>query len=342
MTVKISGFTWVAVIPLSFESGTKIEEMRRQLSEQAAFDSFVRTPELSFLGSSKPTMDLRRTPHPLVIRNLGPLATVETFFFIVNVSKTPLELDQVSALVRRCTAWVRSVLSQYDANLWIPFVYPVFILQESQPAPTKEKLASDSEILRSAVLPSLPPEFRFAESSINSEFSADIGALESDFYRFSSYGALFYSADYSRPNNYIDEVMLPTVGRFRQAQAILDALNSVLDSRIEDFKSRDVDQVYGTVSDVRESVLRVLGDTDYSQVFRQRAEVSELLTKTFGVQAREGVIQRKLEILNSILDSIKQRQAEKATAASDRTNLILTIITVVLTAIGVLLAIPHL
>jgi len=339
--VKITAFTWIAVVPFSLGSGSKIERTRKQLSEQKAFDNFIHTPELSFLESARPLLDLKSFP-PSEVRDLSPLKMIGTFFVIVRLSGTSFNLDQASALIRRCMTWVRTVLSSNDANDWIPFTYPIFILQGSQPSPTKKGLNEDKEILKKVVLPSLPPELRFGESSIDNIFSHDIGYLESDFYKFSSYGALFYSANYSRSNNYIDEVMVPIVGRLRQAQATLETLNEVLDSRIKRVRSNNVAEGYRTVADLRESVLTILSDTNYSQVFQQRAEVSELLIRIFGVRSMERVIQRKVKILNSILDSINQKQIEKATAASDRTNILLTILTLVVAVVGVLLTIPPL
>ncbi len=271
------------------------------------------------------------------------MKTVGTLFPNMTFSGAPLELDQVSALIRRFMAWIRAGLVSWNAEDWSPYVYPIFILQDATPKPTKKGLEGENQILLKVVLPSLPPELRFTEATIEKVFSHDLGYLESEFYRFSPYGAFLYSSSYPRLSSYIDEVIVPIIGRFRQSQATLETLNGVLDSRIGKLsRSANITEGFRTIAELRESVLSILSETDFGQVFKQRAEASESLVRIFGVRTMEGAIQRKVDILNSIIDSINQRQIQKAADASARTNLLLTFIGLALAAIGVILAIPHL
>lgn len=331
----VTSFIHQIIIPYSKEGKFDPIEIMKKLANQVHFEQRLRTPLIS--DNDK-----------LVIRTASgdsPLLHVDgfsvgTLIFAIDVEiqqNAVYDVNKLATFEKLCIDWVKMCLTNTNATEWIDYIYPILIITKSDPPLTTPDIRNNmNSIATQLILSRVPNTLFFNNDAISKLISADFGYLETDLYKFSLYGCLIYDRNYSiSSKQYIQDYLIPYVAKIRTVQLFLEYLNNILNEKIPISIKDKMNQNENLVFQLREISLRALATIEYPKSHTHLADVSEVLRKIFYIEKLQSEIEKKIDVLNSMLERISNVREVRHNRTMTTIGIIISIISVVVSALAI-------
>jgi len=330
--LQINGFNETIIVPFFHAEDSKIGLLRKSLIDRGALRDFLNTPQFPYIDS----IDLALTAQVREISNLDKQGKLGSLIVSLNVSGKLLSEIQVPEIVRRFLDWVKLQLITNGASEWLPSVYSLLILSKTDPTNIKDNLIGDKKLLASFVFAEVPTDTHFTEEAIET-LMEQTSYLENDLYCFSPYGSLVYDTNLVRSQKYLDAQIIPRIADFRAMQAFFETLSKSLNEKIGDEQiSKHSKSAFQEITRLRVTSLKALASIEYSRRLTHLADVSEKLTKMFGLKDLQASIEHKVDALNSITQALGDLRNQKIQTRLTWANVFLAAITGLLALLALL------
>jgi hypothetical protein len=324
--MRFNGFTEAIIIPFFHAHDSKISVLQKSLVDRQALRNFLNTPQFPYLTS----IDLELTAQIREISNLDKQGKLGTFIVNIVASGSSLDEVQVPELIRRMIDWIKIQLVAHEVSEWLPNVYSLLILSNTDPQNIKGQLQANKKLLASLVFAEVPIDSHFTEDAIE-KLMEETSYLENDLYCFSPYGSLVYDQNLVRSQKYLDTQIVPRIADFRAMQAFLEVLGKSLNEKIgEEQIGKSSNETFQEITSLRVTSLKALATIEYGRRLTHLADVSDKLTRMFGLDVLQKSIEQKVEALDSIAQALGDLRNQKIQTRLTWANVLLAAITVLL------------